>query len=195
MKTKREKSLSIVSVLLILAWTSFSGNAIYGATTLVNLQLNAGTITITSPASLTFTTPPTVSFQSQLLAEHFSGTGNYFTVNDLKGADEGYSTTLQISGNLTTGGLSIASGNVSFKVNSTTPILMSGAANPRVLIDAASASYQAMHVARTYIYRDTALNTGAISQYGQSIFLQVTIPAGQPAGAYVGTLVYTLIEN
>jgi len=64
-----------------------------------------------------------------------------------------------------------------------------------VLIDAASANYQAMHVARTYIYRNNALNTGALSQYGQSIFFQVTIPAGQPAGAYVGTIVYTLIEN
>ena len=31
--------------------------------------------------------------------------------------------------------------------------------------------------------------------YYQSIEMQITIPAAQPAGSYTGTLVYTLIEN
>jgi len=84
---------------------------------------------------------------------------------------------------------------VQFKASSTTPVLITGTANPRILIDANAGSYQAMHIARTYIYRDAALNTGVLSRYGQSIWLKVIVPANQPAGAYVGTIVYTLIEN
>jgi hypothetical protein len=34
-----------------------------------------------------------------------------------------------------------------------------------------------------------------IGRYGANIEMRVDVPAGQAAGSYVGTVVYTLIEN
>ena len=190
----QEKMIWWISICVIFVSTLMPA-LLQGATTTVTAQINNGTVTIGGPTSLAFSTPLTVSFSSQSFEQEFTGTSNYFRVQDMKWLDSWYNTTLQIAGNLTTGAYSIASGNVSFKVTSTTPVLMSGTANPRVLIDSNTSAYQPLHVARTYIYRSAALNTGVISKYGQSIFLKIDVPANQPAGAYSGTVVYTLIEN
>ena len=72
------------------------------ATTTVNVQITLGTVTISSPTTLSFSSTVSASFDAQTLAQEFTGTSNYFVVQDMKGADSGYNTTLQLSGNLTT---------------------------------------------------------------------------------------------
>ena len=62
-------------------------------------------------------------------------------------------------------------------------------------MDAATAWYQALNASRNYIKRNNAANSWVIGYYGSLINLKIDVPAWQPAGAYVGTLVYTLIEN
>lgn len=136
-----------------------------------------------------------MGFNDQIVQQDFTGVANYFIVTDLKGINSGYNTTLQLSGNLTSSGNSISASNVSFKSDGSTPTLLSGTANPRVEIDSNANSFQSLNTARNFIKRDAALNTGTLSQYYQTIEMQINVPASQPAGEYAGILVYTLIEN
>ena len=61
------------------------------------MQIDRGTLTISSPASFTYATTLTLSYDAQTLEQEFTGTANNFVVLDMKGIDTGYSTTLQIS--------------------------------------------------------------------------------------------------
>lgn len=163
--------------------------------TILSLPITQGTVTISAPSSFWFTSIG-ASFITGTASQDFTGTTNYFIITDLKGIDSWYTTTLQMASDLITGSNRISSGNVSFKADTPTATLLSWVANPRVITDSnATGGFQALNVSRTFIYRATALNTWAISQYAQNITMQVTIPAGQPAGAYSGALVYTVIEN
>lgn len=120
-------------------------------------------------------------------------------VEDLNGGDAGYTTTLQLSGDLTsTNGDTIPTSAVSVKTDATGAggvTTMAGSANTRVEVDAGMAAFQTLDSARTYIKRDTAANFGLVGQYGALPELQVVIPAYTPVGTYSTTLVYTLIEN
>ena len=89
----------------------------------------------------------------------------------------------------------IAASNVQFKSSSGNVNLLSGTANPRVLIDTNTSNYQSLDTAKTFIYRDDATNSDTVGKYGQTIFMRINVPAYQAPGAYAGTLVYTLIEN
>jgi hypothetical protein len=164
------------------------------ANTTVNMQILGGTVTYGAPTTMTYATTLTTSFAAQTLAQDFTGVANYFWVQDLKGANSGYNTTLQLSGNLIAGVYTISGSNVSFKsLGSVTAV--SGSVNAGVQYDAASVAYQALNASRTFIYRPNAANAGKIGYYAGTINLKVDVPASQPAGSYAGTLVYTLIEN
>ena len=189
---KKTKLLSIAS-LAVLAWSMIMQWA-DAANTLVNMQITPGTVTYGAPAALTFATTLSTSFSSQTLAQDFTGVANYFWIQDLKGADSGYNTTLQMSGNLVAGSNNIPGANVSFKSVGTITTV-SGTVNAAVQFDAWAAAYQALNVSRTFVYRPIAANAGKIGYYGSNINLQVNVPASQAAGSYAGTLVYTLIEN
>lgn len=195
MKQNMKKVVSLASALLITMRSCIGWDPVYAATTTVSMQITVGTVSITSPTTFSFSSSITASFSAQTLTQEFTGNSNYFVVQDMKGADSGWNTTLQLSGNLTTGGYSIASTNVEFKSSVGTVTVLSGTTNPRVLVDSNTTSYQSLNTARTFIYRNAQSNTGVIGKYGETIFLNINIPANQPAGYYQGTLVYTLIEN
>jgi hypothetical protein len=164
------------------------------ADTTVNFQINAWVITYGWPASLTFSTPLNASFDAQTVNQDFTGAVNYFWIQDLKWADSGYNTTLQLSGNLTAWSNSISGSNVLFtSVWSITTV--SGSVNPRVVLDWATSAYQALNTARSFVRRNAAANFWVIGYYGANINLRIDVPAWQAAGAYAGVLVYTLIEN
>jgi hypothetical protein len=118
-----------------------------------------------------------------------------FSIQDLKGADAWYSTTLQISGPLTAGTNTIPTSNISFKTVGATPTLVSGTANPRVTLDAWATAYQNFSSTRTFMVRTNAANSWVLGQYGVQIWLKIDVPAWQAAGTYTTSLVYTLIEN
>lgn len=156
----------------------------------------AGTVSIQSPTSLPYTGLLIPSYNAQTIAQHFnSGAEMYFAVDDGIGANPGYYTTLQLSGDLTTGAYSIAAANVSYKVSSTGVDLLAGTSNPRVAVDNAAIAYQNLASPRMFILRDSAPNFGVVGTYGSFIWLQIAVPANQAPGAYQGTLVYTIIEN
>ncbi len=126
---------------------------------LMSVPIAAGTLTITSPGSFSFS-PIAAAFITGVATQDFTGISNYFIVTDLKGIDSGYSTTLQMASDLITGANSISSGNVAFKADYAVALLLSGDTNPRVITDsAATGGFQSLNVARTFIYRNTALNT------------------------------------
>ncbi len=193
-KVPRIMIVMISALFLTCTNPSFTGAS--SSNVIVSLPISAGTVTISAPASFGFSSI-SVAFDAQLITNDFTGTDNRFIISDLKGHDSGYTTTLQLTGDLvSTGGSSISSGNVYFRSLGPTGFLLSGTANPRVIIDsAATGGYQPLNNTRNFIYRDEALNTGVLSAYYQNISMQISVPASQAAGNYVGTLVYTLIEN
>lgn len=190
--TRRLKLGSIVS-LAILASTMMMQTT-HAANTTIQFQINNWVITYGWPTALTFTAALNVSFGSQTINQDFTWAANYFWVQDMKGIDSWYNTTLQLSWNLVSSWNIISGSNVSFLAvwGITT---LSWVANPRVVLDAATAWYQALNVSRNYIKRNNAANSWVIGYYGSLINLKVDVPAWQPAGAYTTVLVYTLIEN
>jgi hypothetical protein len=120
---------------------------------------------------------------------------NYFWIQDMKGSDSGYNTTLQLSGNLTAWLNVISGSNVSFKAIGSV-VLVTWSANTWVQFDTGTVAYQALNSARTFIFRPvSALYGNKLWYYAGNINLQANIPATQAAGAYTAALVYTLIEN
>lgn len=178
-----------------LAFAVLATVGIYAATTTLNMQVIPGSITIGSPTSLSFSSTAAASDVTQSLEQAFNGAGDYFYIQDLKGADNGYSTTLQASGPLTAGTNTIPLTNMSFKAVSGTPTLLSGTTNPRVTLNAGATSYQDFSSARTFMVRANTANNGVISKYGSQISLKVDIPGWQAVGTYTTSLVFTLIEN
>lgn len=168
--------------------------SVNAADTTLTFSITAGTITYGWPASLTFSNSVSATFWAQSINENFTGNNQYFWVQDLLGNNSWYTTTLQMSGHLVAWANIISWSNISFQTVGAITTL-SGTSNPRVVLDASTSWYQALNSARTYIKRDTAVNSGVIGYYGSHINLKIDIPGGQPAGSYVGTLVYTLIDN
>lgn len=195
MNIKTKKALSLVAALLLFTQSTGPRHQVHAATATIAMQITGGTVYINAPAEFFFTSTVSTSFAAQSLVQEFSGVNNYFVVQDMRGADSGWNTTLQLSGALTTWEYSIPAWNVEFKASSTGVILMSWEANPRVMMDSNTALYQSLNTARTFMYRASAANTGAIGKYAQTIRLNINIPANQAAGYYAGTLIYTLIEN
>lgn len=119
-----------------------------------------------------------------------------FWVEDLKGADTGYYTTLQLGGNMTgPGSATIPAANVSVRVPNTTVTLMAGSANAGVVLPAGLTTFTALNSAVTFLGRVNGANLGLIGKYGKTPEMQVVIPAYQSVGAYTATLVYTLYEG
>ena len=192
MVTKQNRwKMLVLSILSI----SVLGGVALGATTLVNMQIISWTTTIGSPTALSFSTSLIASSSEQTLEQAFSGANDYFFVQDLKGTDPWYSTTLQLSGALTAGSNTIPTANVYFKTLSSTPDFLSGTVNPRVVLDGAAVSYQNLSAARTFILRANAANSWVIGKYGSKVSLKIDVPAWQAVGTYSTNLVYTLIEN
>ncbi len=180
-----------VSLFQYLVWLT----SVQAAISLINIQILNWTVTISSPDTLSFSDPLTTSLVLQSVMQEFTGSDKYFSVWDTAWTDDGRSTTLQLSGNLVAGINSIPAWSVEFKSSSGGVFVISGTYNPNVLISPSARSFQPLDTARTFIYRDAGANSGVIWKYGQNIFLNISVPASQPAWSYVGTLIFTLIEN
>lgn len=164
-------------------------------TTTVELDILSGAITIGSDGAFDFG-DYTVSASVQTVTGAFVAPGGYFFVDDLKGADSGYYTTVQLSGDMAGPGTStIASSNVFMEVASTAVTVLSGDTNASVVVDNAMTSRQSLDAARTLIERDPGANNGTVGKYGTLPEMRVDIPAYQAVGNYTSTLVYTLYEN
>lgn len=197
MKKSKKKSLWVKLLAILSLWvltTSMVLQSVNAADTTVTFSIAAGTITYGWPAALTFSTPLPASFTAQSINENFTWGAQYFWVQDLLGNNSWYATTLQMSWHLVAEGNIISWSNVSFQAvwGVTT---LSGTENPRVVLDAGTAWYQALSSARTYIKRDAAVNSGVIGYYGSHVNIKIDVPAWQAAGSYAGTMIYTLIEN
>lgn len=188
------RAVLFVSLCVLGSWIYLSTHERVEAaeSTTVQVVLSGGSVSIASTWSFTFGTY-TVSATTQTVTGAFT---DPFTVDDLKGANSGYYTTLQLSGNLVgSNGGTISATNVSTRVASTTVTVVTWTSNPRVVVANGLTSYSSLDTARTFIKRDAATNFGVVGKYGSIPQLQVTIPGYTAAGTYVGTLVYTLYEN
>ena len=136
-----------------------------------------------------------VSWSAQTVNGSFVGPDWQFYVDDLRGADSGYYTTVQLNANLVgPNAANIPRANVYMR-NTTAPIMMLGTANARVITDAGMAWYQTLDVPRQLIKRNTAANFGVVGRYWVLPDMQLVIPAYQAVGNYTATLTYTLYSN
>jgi hypothetical protein len=205
---KKIALLSLVVVLATLAGLmtnqTFAGTGCIGSgascstTTSVQVNILPGNMCIGSTGTFNFGSF-TVSSSPQTVTGAFVWSGGYFYVEDLRGSNSGYYTTVQLNADLTGPGTStLARANVFVKtaaVGSAGVTLMAGTANTNVQIQAAMAAYQSLDAARQLIIRNTAANNGIIGQYGILPQMQLIIPAYQAVGTYTGTLTYTLYTN
>ena len=158
----------------------------------VQVSILPGDICIGTTGSFNFG-QYTVSSTSQTQNGAFT---NEFWVEDLKGADTGYYTTVQLSwGMIWPGWATIPAANVSMKVGSTTVTTMAGTVNTGVTLPAGLLSFTPLNSAVTFISRANAANFGKIGKYWTLPIMEVVIPAYQSVGLYTATLVYTIYEN
>lgn len=179
------------------AQSCIGSGASCNVSTTVNLTITQWDICIGSEGTFNFD-PTMISSTQTTVNGAFSGNGHFY-VDDLRGADKWYYTTVQMSGALVgPNGASIPAANVSMKTPTTGPggiTLLAGTTNSRVVVNAGMANYQTLETPKNLIQRDTATNFGVIGKYGVLPQMQVIIPAYQSVGQYTGTLVFTLHEN
>ena len=206
-KTKmKTKILALWAFALLAATFGLSSNTYAGTwclgtgtncntTTQVQVTILPGTVCIGSTGNFNFGSY-VVSSAVQTVNWAFTSP---FYVDDLKGADSGYYTTVQINAALAgPGGATIPAANIYMKTAATgNPGIttLAGTANTRVIIHAGMAGYQSLDTARQLINRNTAANFGVLGQYWVNPQMQLVIPAYQSVGTYTGTLTYTLYEN
>ena len=164
-------------------------------TTVVQVTLAGGNVCIGSPDAFNFGSF-TVSQQPQVTSGAFSGV---FYVDDQRGSNSGYYTTVQMA-TLTNGSNTIAASNVAFRSSFTVGTTvgtspLSGSVNVRVFTHSdVLNTWAALDTPKEFINRNAAANSGLIGKYGEIPFLQLTIPAYTPVGVYTGLLTYTLYE-
>ena len=184
---------TIVAMAILAFWFVLMNTSNAQESTDVNLEVTAGTLSITASGAINLGTvvSPTVDTD---LEGTFSA--DSFYVTDYLGSWVGYYTTIQVTdltGDIDGTTYTIPAANVEFKAAATTPNLMNGTANPSVelggFIDAA---YHVISSAVTYFERNNATVWGILSQYGDTPSIKVTVPAFQAATTYHGVITYTL---
>lgn len=177
-------------------WCIGSGTSC-NTTTSVQVQILPGNMCIGSTGTFNFGTFAASSV-AQTVTGSFVGSGGYFYVDDLRGADLWYYTTVQTSDLAGPGVSKLGSGSIFVKtaaIGNAGITTLAGTANPNVQIQAAMAAYQSLDTPRQLIVRANTANNGVIWQYGVLPQLQLLIPAYQAVGTYSGTLTYTLYSN
>ncbi len=180
-----------------LAWMSllFFHHVDAQESTDVYLYITGGNITIGATGSFNFGTFSSLS-TVQTAEKQFTGDG-YFWVEDLKGADAGYYTTVSIT-DLTGQSTNdvIPADNVKIRTYTTWATLIAGDANTKVVVpDALATAYTSFSTPITFLKRDNAVNNGSIGKYAMFPWLQITIPAFVSPDTYQGVITYTLFEN
>ena len=171
----------------------------WASETTMNLGVTPHVVTIGAPASITF--PVTQVSSSSHDVEYAASGDEYFFVSDLKGADPGYYTHVQLDHFISSSGGVIPTANVKIIVPNpgTVSTAIEGTNNPRVYVPTGAGKvgteYRPLNLAVDMISRDEATNYGTVGKYGVLPKLQVTVPAYQSVGLYSGTITFTLIER
>ena len=79
------KRVALVSVFTLLF--TLVSNQVQAATTTVTMSITAGTVTYGAPTTLAFSTSLSTSFVAQSINQDFTGSTNYFWIQDLKGSN------------------------------------------------------------------------------------------------------------
>lgn len=146
------------------------------------------TLAIFSPASFAFGST-WASILSKNLEKYFTGTDDYFQVEDGVWSDNGYYTTLSFS-NLQYTTYTIPKENIYVKTVGGI-VLLSGTANASV-VSAITWVYLSAWSPLTFIKRDAWANSNKTGKYWSHIAVNIVIPAQQQPANYTGTIIYTL---
>ncbi len=166
--------------------SALDGVILYGFT--ITIKVIDGPLCIYSPVSVL--TGIVVKSTSQIIDQQL----DYFQVDDQRGLNSWYYTTLQIS-NLTQSWGGAVIPNTSIQRKADPLVLLWWITNPLVQLGASWSTYTTANTTSTFIYRNTAPNGFKTSRYGSKLRLRVNVPAYASVGMYTGTITYTLYEN
>ena len=160
----------------------------------VNLTVTEWALTISTSGATVDLWSVTSTDTEQVLSGQFSA--DSFIVSDLKWAESGYVTTIQVSdltGTINGEIKTISKDNVKFRAWLVTPHKISGDENPAVIFDSEISTDKVIATPQQYIKRNNG--GGILWVYGDAPRVTVTIPAYTPATTYHGVITYTLIDN
>ncbi len=192
--TKTFKTAIVALAILVFGFVLMNTNA--QQSTDVNLEVTAGTLSITASGEINLgaVTSPIVDTD---LSGQFST--NSFYVTDYKGSMSGYSSTIQVTdltGAIGATTYTIPAGNVEFKAGAADPVFITGTVNSDVTLGAMDTNYVDIGTAPvTYFSRASDTVGGILSQYGDTPWIKVTVPAFQAATEYHGVITFTLYDN
>ncbi len=183
-------ALAIMGCMLLMT-TETNAAKIGDTQTNVFLTLSGGSVTFGSTWSIDLGKS---SISSTQTTKEGTFTDNFW-VEDLKGADAGWHTTLQVGDLIHQGdnSITIPAANISIKAGPTITTI-AGTVNSAVEIANDLLNYQAIDTAKTFLLRNTASN-GILGKYGVKPSIKVTIPEYQAVGVYKAILTYTLYED
>jgi hypothetical protein len=151
----------------------------------------SGSVELAIPGSISF--PSCVSSRN---AQNVDISTGQISVADTKMSSAGYYVTVSVS-NLSSGGNSISSSNVSGNVAGASVSLVSGTANASVTVPTGAGSvgsgYVALGSSKTILQRSGG--GGVSGTYAVNLAMRVNVPGYSPTGTYSGIVTFTLIEN
>lgn len=133
------------------------------------------------------------SFVTKNIAQTIETESNYFTVDDQKGSNSWYYTTVSLW-NLTGNSWAVIL-NSTINIKASPITLLSGTANPSVILDSWITSYTSIASPVVFIKRNSGSGWNIFWTYGSKITLKVDIPAYKKPDTYSGIITYTLYEN
>ena len=119
---------------------------------------------------------------------------NFFSVNDQKGVDNWYYTTLTVTWLVGARGWAIDLSNIQIKAD---PIsILSWSSNSWVIISSLLSWYSVITGSPiSFIRRNMGSNAWVLGEYGSKLRFKITIPSYQSVDIYTWSITYTLYEN
>ena len=189
----KKLKIIIITIIILTIWFILI-NANAQETTDIILEVTKWTLTITADGAINLWWITVTDIDTELSGQ-FSV--DSFYVTDFKWSSSWFYTTIAITdltGDVDGTEYTIPAANVEFKSNATTPNLITGTANAAVTLGSISTNYIAIDTPTTYFQRANGTIGGILSQYGDTPWIKVLVPAHQAPTAYHGTITYTLYE-
>jgi len=159
------------------------------ASTNTELNVLSGELSIEAPSLIDF--GEIMVSSSEQIVEINLEDPNYFTIEDLKGSEDGYYTTLSIS-DLIDNNKVISAQNVEIQTFNVSTL--AGSVDLNVITSLFN--FSTFDSGSPVVLIERKLNSnGIVGKYGVLPSLKVKVPSYQAKGKYTGTLTYTLIEN
>lgn len=172
------------------------GNLVKADTSELTLVVSWSTVNIEVPETIDFWSQSGSSMPATI-SKTLSGEAETFYLDDQKGSDQGYYTTIQISDFVWLAySWVIPASNAKISISSGTMLTYAGVDNPDVFVNTQSNTM--LDSALTFIERDSWSNFLRIGKYypdPNNITIDLEVPSYQAIDSYAATLTVTLYDD